>query len=122
MPAVMVVVAALTGGALLRVAVRVSLGRGRPAPEDPHSAGTDGEDPDEGAEPVASTAVLVWGPALALVVASLVWGVVPGVVGAAGRGAGRVVGAAADAHAGLRGRAPPPGASPPHGPRRTGWL
>src|SRR4051794_29388523 len=56
MPAVMVVVAALTGGALLRVAVRVFLGRGRPAPEDPHSAAAGGEEPDEGAEPVASTA------------------------------------------------------------------
>src|SRR4051794_160813 len=122
MPAVMVVVAALTGGALLRVAVRVSLGRGRRAPEDPHWAGTDGEEPDGGAEPVASTAVLVWGPALALVVAALVWGVVPGVVAAAGRGAERFVDASAYADAVLRGRALPPVASSLHGPTLTGWL
>src|SRR4051794_41882345 len=88
MPAVMVAVAALTGGALLRVAVRVFLGRGRPAPEDRHSAAAGGEEPDEGAEPVASTAVLVWGPGAAPAAAGPAWGGGPGGVGAGGAGGG----------------------------------
>jgi multicomponent Na+:H+ antiporter subunit D len=121
-PAVMVVVAALTGGALLRVALRVFFGRGRPAPEDPHSQPADAEQPDEAAEPVASLAVLVWGPALALVLASLAWGVLPGLLDAAGRGAERFVDGSAYADAVLRGRALPAVASPLHGPTLTGWL
>jgi multicomponent Na+:H+ antiporter subunit D len=121
-PAVMVAVAALTGGALLRVAARVFLGRGRPAPEDPHSAGAAGEESDEAPEPVATAPVLVWGPALALVVAALAWGVAPGVLDAVGRGAERFVDARAYADAVLHGRALPAVASPLHGPTLTGWL
>src|SRR5215210_1205855 len=49
-PAVMVVVSALTGGALLRVALRVFFGLGRPAPEDPHSARSGSGPGDEGGE------------------------------------------------------------------------
>jgi multicomponent Na+:H+ antiporter subunit D len=122
LPAVMVVVAAVTGGALLRVALRVFLGRGRPAPEDPHSAPAQEEEGDEAPAPVATAPVLVWGPALALVVAALVWGVLPGVVGAAGRGAERFVDTTAYADAVLRGRALPPVTTAVHGPTLTGWL
>jgi multicomponent Na+:H+ antiporter subunit D len=122
LPAVMVVVSALTGGALLRVAARVFLGRGRPAPEDPHSAAADDEEPDEAAEPVAGMPALLWGPALALVVAALVWGVLPGVVDAAGRGAERFVDASAYADAVLHGRPLPRVTSTLHGPTLTGWL
>src|SRR4051812_43691980 len=42
LPAVMVVVSALTGGALLRVGLRVFFGVGGPAPQDPHSPGSPG--------------------------------------------------------------------------------
>jgi multicomponent Na+:H+ antiporter subunit D len=121
-PAAMVVVSAVSGGALLRVAARVFLGRGRPAPEDPHSAGAGSEESDEAREPRATAAILLWGPALALVVAALVWGVMPGLLGAAGRGAERFVGASAYADAVLRGRPLPPVASTLHGPTLTGWL
>src|SRR3954469_19025276 len=67
LPAVMVVVSALTGGALLRVGLRVFFGVGRPAPEAPRSAGTDDDDADESDEPFANVPALLWGPALALV-------------------------------------------------------
>src|SRR3954470_16597027 len=75
LPAVMVVVSALTGGALLRVGLRVFFGVGRAAPEGPHPGGTDGDDADadESDEPFANTPALLWGPALALVAASLFW-------------------------------------------------
>jgi multicomponent Na+:H+ antiporter subunit D len=120
----MVVVSALTGGALLRVAVRVFLGRGRPAPEDPHSARADsGEDSaDEQVEPVARRPALMWGPALALVVAALVWGLLPGLVDAAGRAGARFVDSAAYARAVLEDRPVPRAVSTLHGPTATGYL
>ena len=56
-------------------------------------AGTDDdEDADESEEPVANMPALLWGPALVLVAASLAWGLLPGVVDAAGRAAERFVG------------------------------
>jgi multicomponent Na+:H+ antiporter subunit D len=122
-PAVMVVVSALTGGTLLRVGLRVYFGLGRPAPEDPHSAGaTDAdEDEDEGATS-ARVPVLLWGPALALVAGALVWGIAPGLVGATGRAAERFVASGAYADAVLRGRPLPAVTSPLHGPTATGYL
>jgi multicomponent Na+:H+ antiporter subunit D len=123
-PAVMVAVSALTGGALLRAALRVFLGRGRPAPEDPHSAGAeheaDGGD-DEGEAPAAHPA-LVWGPALALVVASLAWGLVSGVIDTVGRAAERFVDGAAYADAVLHDRPLPAVVSPLHPPGPTGYA
>jgi len=124
LPAVMVVVSALTGGALLRVGLRVFFGVGRPAPEDPRSADTEdaGEGGDESDEPVANMPVLLWGPALVLVVASLAWGLLPGLVDAAGRAAERFVASGAYADAVLRGAPPPDVASQLHGPTATGYL
>ena len=92
----MVVVSALTGGALLRVGLRVFGGLGRPAPEDPHSARAEGEgatrpEPAEGEVPLARVPALLTWPAALLVAASLVWGLAPGVIGAAGRAAARFV-------------------------------
>jgi multicomponent Na+:H+ antiporter subunit D len=121
-PTAMVVVSAVSGGALLRVAARVFLGRGRPAPEDPRSAGAGSEESDEAPKPLATAAIILWGPALALVVAALVWGVWPGLLDAAGRGAERFVDASAYADAVLRGRPLPAVASTLHGPTLTGWL
>jgi multicomponent Na+:H+ antiporter subunit D len=121
LPAVMVVVSALTGGALLRVGLRVFFGVGRPAPEDPHSAGTETEG-DESDEPFARYPALLWGPALALVLASLAWGLWPGVVGAAGRAAERFVDTGAYAGAVLAGAPLPDVSSPLHGPTATGYL
>ena len=123
-PAVMVVVSALTGGALLRVGVRVFLGRGVPAPEDPHSAPADVErgDEGEGEESLATVPALLWAPAVALVAAALAWGLVPGVVGAAGRAAERFVDVQAYAGLVLDGRPLPAVTSTLQGPGLTGWL
>jgi len=125
-PAVMVVVSALTGGALLRVGVRVFLGRGVPAPEDPHSAraegdrGGAGEREDEAS--LATVPALLWGPAVALMAAALAWGLVPGVVAAAGRAAERFVDVHSYAGLVLDGRPLPAVSSTLHGPGLTGWL
>jgi multicomponent Na+:H+ antiporter subunit D len=78
-PAVMLVVTALVGGTVLRVAARVGWGLGQPAPRDP--AGE--EEPEERER--GSTLLLV--PAAALIAGGLAWGLVPGLVGAAGRAA-----------------------------------
>src|SRR3954467_14766195 len=121
LPAVMVVVSALTGGAALRVGRRVFFGVGRPAPEDPYSAGTDTEG-DESDEPFARYPALLWGPAVALVLASLVWGLLPGLVDGAGPGGGRWPATGAYADAVLRGAPLPDVASPLHGPTATGYL
>jgi multicomponent Na+:H+ antiporter subunit D len=121
-PAVMVVVSALTGGALLRVGLRVYFGRGRPAPEDPHSAGAEEGEEDEGDTPFARVPAFLWGPALALVAGSLVWGIAPGLLDATGRAAERFVASGAYADAVLRGRPLPAVASPLHGPTATGYL
>jgi multicomponent Na+:H+ antiporter subunit D len=121
-PAVMVVVSALTGGALLRVALRVFFGRGRPAPEDPHSVGAGAGESDEAAEPFSRVPALLWGPAVVLVAGSLVWGLLPGLVDATGRAAERFAASGAYADAVLRGRSLPAVASPLHGPTATGYL
>jgi multicomponent Na+:H+ antiporter subunit D len=123
-PAVMVVVSALTGGALLRVGLRVFGGLGRAAPEDPHSARADDEDdePADGEVPLARVPALLTLPAALLVAASLVWGLAPGVTDAAGRAAARFVATGASAAFVLDGRPLPPVTSPVHGPGVTGAL
>jgi multicomponent Na+:H+ antiporter subunit D len=121
LPAVMVVVSALTGGALLRVGLRVFFGVGRPPPEDPHSADTD-TGGDEYDEPFARYPALLWGPAITLLLASLAWGLWPGVIDAAGRAAERFVDSGAYADAVLHGTSLPDVTSPLHGPTATGYL
>jgi multicomponent Na+:H+ antiporter subunit D len=125
-PAVMVVVSALTGGALLRAGLRVFFGRGRPAPEDPHSAPAEhergGEGEVEGEESLATIPALMWGPALALVVASLAWGLLPGVTGMAGRAAERFVDTAAYYAAVMHDRPLSAVESPVHAPGATGYV
>ena len=127
-PAVMVVVSALTGGALLRVGLRVFGGLGRAAPEDPHSARDEGEARDEdgthaeGEVPLARVPALLTLPAALLVGASLIWGLAPGVIGAAGRAAARFVATGASAAFVLDGRPLPSVTSSVHGPGVSGWI
>jgi multicomponent Na+:H+ antiporter subunit D len=95
-PALMLVVTALVGGTLLRVAARVTWGLGEPAPRDP--AGEEaGEDREQGSG-------LLWLPAAGLIVAGLAWSAVPGLVGSAGRAAAAFVDGSGYAHAVLDGR------------------
>ena len=123
LPAVMVVVSALTGGALLRVGLRVFFGRRAPGAGGPALGGHATIDSaDESEEPFANMPALLWGPALVLVAASLAWGLLPGVVDAAGRAAERFVASGAYAAAVLRGAPLPDVVSPLHGPTATGYL
>jgi multicomponent Na+:H+ antiporter subunit D len=121
---VMVVVSALTGGALLRAGLRVFYGLGRPAPHDPHTdrAEADGGAQDEHPERPDRTSPLLWVPAVALLVAGLAWGLVPGLVDAAAGAAARFADTAGYAEAVLRGRAAPAPALAIHGPGATGYL
>jgi multicomponent Na+:H+ antiporter subunit D len=121
---VMVVVSALTGGALLRAGLRVFYGLGRRAPEDPAAAGgeRDAGREDEGPERPDRTSPLLWAPAVALLAAGLVWGVVPGLVDAAAGAAARFTDTAGYAELVLRGRATQVPAPELHGPGATAYL
>ena len=123
-PALMVVVSALTGGALLRAGMRVFYGVGRRAPDDPHTGGAEGDGgtEDEGRERPDRTSPLLWGPTVALLVGGLLWGLVPGLVDAAARGAARFTDTAAYARAVLEGRSAPPPPLELHGPGATAYL
>jgi multicomponent Na+:H+ antiporter subunit D len=121
-PPLMLVVTGLVGGTLLRAGGRVFLGLGEPAPRDP--AGD--EEPDERdreAGDRTGTSPLLWLPAAALLAASVVWGVLPGLLDSAGRAAAGFVDREAYAAAVLDGRAAhaalPAGL---HGPGATGYL
>jgi multicomponent Na+:H+ antiporter subunit D len=123
-PALMAVVSALTGGALLRAGLRVFYGVGRPAPEDPYSdpAETDGGSGDERPERPDRTSPLLWAPAVALLAAGLAWGLVPGLADAAARAAARFADTAGYAGAVLDGRPAPAPALELHGPGATAYL
>ncbi len=122
LPAVMVVASALTGGALLRAALRIFFAVGRRAREDPYSAQDPSEpEQDEGA-PVAERPAFVWGPAVVLLAASLAWGVAPGVAHQAGLAAAHFVDAPGYAAAVLDGRPLPEVRVASHGPGVTGLL
>src|SRR6185295_449181 len=101
--------------------LRVFGGLGRAAPEDPHSARAEGEARDEdgtqaeGEVPLARVPALLTLPAALLVGASLVWGLAPGVIAAAGRAAARFVATGASTAFVLDGRPLSPVASPIHG-------
>jgi multicomponent Na+:H+ antiporter subunit D len=121
-PAIMLVVSALTGGALLRVAMRVFFGLGTPAPADRGAEGEDEDTPDERSDAEASSSPLLWAPTLALLAAGIGWGVVPGLTDAAGDAAARFVDTSGYARAVLAGETPTPIVSTLHGPTATGWL
>jgi multicomponent Na+:H+ antiporter subunit D len=114
-PAVMLVVTALVSGTLLRAAARVFWGVGARAPRDPAGDEPDEEQTDREAADRSRTSVLLWPPA-AMVAAAAAWGLLPGVVDAAGRAAAAFVDGRGYAAAVLDGRvtrvAPPELADP----------
>jgi len=123
-PAVMTLISALAAGALLRAGLRVFAGVGDPAPYDErfvHEDGTQGGGEDESDVSVVLPGAL----AAALVLASLAWGLIPGLEHAAARAATRFIDTAGYAAAVLGGgarRATAPAVPPVHGPDATAWL
>ncbi len=78
-PAAMLVISALAGAAVLRAGARVFLELGPAAHQDRSRPSPEDEDPDvESDAPHATTPALLALPAVALLVAGLVWGMVPG--------------------------------------------
>jgi multicomponent Na+:H+ antiporter subunit D len=115
-----ILVSALTGGALLRAAARVFLGWGK--------SRRDIEDDDEAGEPPAEetiehTPAALWLPAAALVAAAIAFGVVPGLAHSMHGAAARFVDRPAYAAAVLHGA---PLSNPPvhgtHEPQAGDWL
>jgi multicomponent Na+:H+ antiporter subunit D len=103
-PAVMLVVTGVVGGTLLRAAARVFWGAGARAPRDP--AG-EPEEEEAGDREADESSRLLWIPPIVMVVAALAWGLVPGLVDAAGRAAAAFVDAPGYATQVLDGRATP---------------
>jgi multicomponent Na+:H+ antiporter subunit D len=120
-PAVMALVSALAGGALLRVGLRMFAGVGERAVRDARfsSEGSAQDETDE--QPVRSR-----GPGIlagALLVAALVWGLLPGLAESVTGAAARFTDTAGYAAAVLGGAAPGPSAVPAvHGPGATAYL
>jgi multicomponent Na+:H+ antiporter subunit D len=114
-PGLMLVVTGLVCGTLLRAAARVFWGMGAQAPRDPAGDQQDEEQTDREDADTRGTAVLEWMPA-AMVGAAVAWGLVPGVIDAAGRAAAAFVDGRGYAAAVLDGRttriAPPELAGP----------
>jgi multicomponent Na+:H+ antiporter subunit D len=101
-PGVLALVCALSAAPLLRAWARVFMGWGRPAPRDPFGElGDDEESADEASDAPRATSAWSWAPAIALVLGSLVWGVLPGLRHAAAVGAGMFVDTAGYARAAL---------------------
>jgi multicomponent Na+:H+ antiporter subunit D len=117
-PALMMVSTALVGAALLRAAVRIFLGIGRPASRDPAGEEKD-EEPDREA---AGSSPLLWVTAAVLIVAGLAWGLVPGLADAAGRAADGFVDQHGYAAAVLDGRPSRLAAVTLPGPSATAYL
>jgi multicomponent Na+:H+ antiporter subunit D len=101
-PALMALVTALVAGTLLRAGVRVFAGWGAPAGDDPLATDDDDETEDERGAPPRSRFIL-WALATVLLAAAVGWGVVPGLIEAAGRAAGEFTGTQAYAAAVLDG-------------------
>jgi multicomponent Na+:H+ antiporter subunit D len=121
-PAVMLVVTGVVGGTLLRAALRVFLGAGTPPPPDP-AGEEEHEDEHDEREAGSGTSPLLWGPAAVMLLGSIAWGLLPGLVGAAGRAAAGFVDRAGYAAAVLEGRPMHPSAPPElHGPGAAAYL
>lgn len=116
----MTVVSALAAGALLRAGLRVFWGAGEPAPRDARFA--DEDDAGTGDEQ-ERTSVVPGVLAGALVLASLLWGLVPGLAQSATHAAARFVDTAGYVAATLGRTAAAPAAVPHvHGPEETAYL
>jgi multicomponent Na+:H+ antiporter subunit D len=118
-PAAMAVVSALAAGALLRAGLRVFGGVGEPAPRDERFAAHDAQQGDEQERVPASVPTVLAG---ALVLASLAWGLVPGLEHAVVAAASRFTDAAGYAAAVLGGSARPAPVPAVHGPSATAYL
>ena len=118
-PLLMLVVAALVAGTLLRATLRIFAGWGRPAPSE---AGEEQETEREAGDLPAATSPLLWVPAAALVAAALVWGLAPGLLDDAGRAAAAFVDGAGYREAVLAGAALQPPPLELHGPGVTAYL
>jgi multicomponent Na+:H+ antiporter subunit D len=117
-PALMLLSSALVGAALLRAGARVFLGLGRPATRDPA-----GEEEDEEPEREAGgSSPLLWITAAVLMLGGLAWGLVPGLVDAAGRAAASFADQHGYAAAVLGGRPSSPPVPELPGPSTTAYL
>jgi multicomponent Na+:H+ antiporter subunit D len=87
MPAVMMVASAITAGALLRAGARVFLGLGPAGQPDESSDEAESEPEPETDKPHERTPLVMWVPAVALLLGGLVWGLIPGLADAALRAA-----------------------------------
>jgi multicomponent Na+:H+ antiporter subunit D len=119
-PAAMAVISALAAGALLRAGLRVFAGAGARAPVDERFGGSDRH--DEGDEQQRGRSV---GPGLlagALVLASLLWGLTPGLVDAVFVAASSFTDTAGYAAAVLGGHAEAIPVADVHGPGLTAYL
>lgn len=118
-PAVMTLISLMAGGALLRAGARVFAGWGEPARQDSRFTEPDVREEDD-------EAVAVRGPGIVagvLVVASLVWGIVPGLVDSVARAATRFTDTEGYAANVLDGVAPAHVlATAVHGPGATAYL
>jgi multicomponent Na+:H+ antiporter subunit D len=121
LPAVMALISALAAGALLRAGLRVFRGVGEPAPRDARFAG--GAQDQEATDEEEDVAVGVPGAiAAALVLAALLWGLVPGLAQSVANAAARFTDTAGYAAAVLGGSAPAPTAPHVTDPGATAYL
>ncbi|TMK67994.1 MAG: NADH-quinone oxidoreductase subunit D [Actinobacteria bacterium] len=122
-PALMLIAAALSGGAILRAGARVFLGLGPRGEPDESSDEAREEAEPESEEPHDSTPWLMWVPALALMAAGLAWGLIPDLSHSIGAAAARFVDHAGYARAVLDGVLTTPGhVLAPHGASPGSYL
>lgn len=122
-PALLAVVTAVVGGALLRAAARVFAGWGQRAPDDPYAGDRDAQDePDERAGGDDRADPFLWVLALLLLGAAVVWGVLPGLRDSVAGAAAAFVDTDAYAAAVLDGAHHAVHAPTIHPPSITGYL
>jgi len=107
LPPLLVIATAVTGASVLRAAARIFLGLG-PAEDDLLVAAPRGEEADEGMRAAPRRGFLLWGPAVALLVAGLGLGFAPGIAAHAVQHAERFVDRPAVARETLHGAPPAP--------------
>jgi multicomponent Na+:H+ antiporter subunit D len=122
-PVVLLAVTGVVGGTLLRAAARVFWGIGSPAPAEV-GEGEDEERPErESEERPRHVSPALWMPAVGMLAAAVAWGLLPGLVDAAGRAAAAFADSGGYARQVLAGVASVPAAPPElHGPGATAYL